>query len=241
MRRSDAGRAPAVATCLPWGEIHARGDDEAEVIMVQAGGPDLRLQLESQEPAAVQSDPSFCRVLVGGGAGMGTPENFELLDTLARALGGALVGTETAVQRGLLPSWRAMNLPGRRLSPQLYLCFGASGSAEHLRALRSDPVIVAINTDPRAPILKVARFGLLADGRTVAERLLQQLEGGQTVRTGLYDPGADGAATRADGLDRPRASFDITVDGVTLESLDGLDGLETLDSGPPATGEEPSS
>jgi electron transfer flavoprotein alpha subunit len=236
VRRSDAARTPAVATCLPWNELLAVGDDEAEVIMVPAAEADTRFQLESLTPQSGGLDPSFVRVLVAGGAGVG-PAGFEKLESLARALGGALVGTESACAQGLLPKERSIGLTGRRVAPQLYLCFGASGSADHLRTLRGDPVIVAINTDRRAPIMKVARYALVADATEIATHMLEALANGHISPGDPFDGSGvtATAVTEVDGtLPHPGApgSFGMAGD---------LETLETLDGGPAATGEEPSS
>ncbi len=160
----------APGTCRP-----AFGDDEAEVIVVQGGAT----------PAAVEEiaravDPASAletaRVVVTAGAGV-SAEAYGLLRDLAGALGGEVGMTRGAVERGLGPAEREVGAGGRRVAPRLYVACGASGSAEHLAGVAPDAQIVAINSDPAAPIFRVATYGLIGDFAEIAPGLIAAARG----------------------------------------------------------------
>jgi electron transfer flavoprotein alpha subunit len=112
-------------------------------------------------------------VVVSGGRGIGRKENFAYLQELASILGGAVGGSRVAIDNGWLPSSRQVGLTGTVVSPRLYFAIGISGAAQHLAGCASSQCIVAINTDPDAPIFKRARFGIVADYKEVLPTLIK--------------------------------------------------------------------
>jgi electron transfer flavoprotein alpha subunit len=177
------GARPTVATVLPFMEGAPAGDDEAEVIVVPAPDADLRVLIESARSGAAPLSLSEARVIVTGGAGLSSPEDFAVLGELARLLGGVVAATPTACDRGHAPRELCITRTPERPAPALYFSFAASGSVEHLRALRGSPVIVAVDRERTAPIFKVARYGIVGDAMTVARELVTELSQRPPVAT----------------------------------------------------------
>lgn len=114
-------------------------------------------------------------ILVAGGAGVGGSEGFGLLMELARRLGGTVAASRVAVDRGWMPSARQVGLTGRTVSPRVYLAFGISGAPQHIAGIRLAGKIVAVNSDPKAPIFQVADLAVVADLHSLIPSLLDRL------------------------------------------------------------------
>ncbi|QGP92024.1 Caffeyl-CoA reductase-Etf complex subunit CarE [Neomoorella glycerini] len=110
-------------------------------------------------------------IIVAGGRGVGSKENFRLLDELAGVLGGTLGASRAAVEAGWLPPEYQVGQTGTTVRPKVYFAIGISGAVQHLVGMQTSDVIVAINNDSQAPIFKVATYGIVGDFREVVPAL----------------------------------------------------------------------
>ena len=141
---------------------------------VSLGGLKTRF-VEVIKPAGGDVDITAQAKLVSIGRGIGSKDNVELAEELAQKLGATVSSSRPVVDAGWLPRTRQVGKSGLKVKPKLYLMLGISGAPEHLEGMKSAELIIAINTDKKAPIFNVAHYGATADLFEVAEAMLELL------------------------------------------------------------------
>ncbi len=171
----DIGRT-VVATLTPGSYAPAQGSaDDCEVLAIEppSFSPASPYELDEQEDPDRALDTA--RIVVTAGAGVRDAEQLALVERLAQALGGELGATGNLCRLGLVSPSREIGIGARHVAPRLYIVCGASGSAAHLGAVGQDAEIVAINSDPDAPIFRVASYGIVGDLAEVLPAWIEEL------------------------------------------------------------------
>jgi electron transfer flavoprotein alpha subunit len=149
---------------------------EAEIEELDAQFEDFSTAATMVEQAHAESEgPSIedADVIVAGGRGLGSPENFKLVEELAQALGGAVAATRAVVDAGWYPYSTQVGQTGKTVSPKLYIACGISGAIQHKVGMQSSGVIVAINKDPNAPIFEYSDLGVVGDLNEIVPKLTE--------------------------------------------------------------------
>ncbi len=121
-------------------------------------------------------DITEARIIVSGGLGMQSPDNFKLLVDLAEVLGGAVAASRPVVDNGWVEYSHQVGQTGRTVSPDLYIACGISGAVQHLAGMSSSRCIVAINSDPHAAIFSIADYGIVSDALKIVPLLTREFE-----------------------------------------------------------------
>ena len=133
--------------------------------------------LQLIEPEAGDVDITQADIIVSVGRGIGSEDNIEVAEELAQALGGVVAASRPIIDAGWLPRTRQVGKSGLTVKPKLYLALGISGAPEHVEGMKDSELIIAVNTDPQAPIFEVAHYGVVADLFDVVDALLEKVQG----------------------------------------------------------------
>jgi electron transfer flavoprotein alpha subunit len=177
------GALPAPSTLvsmIPGGYKPEQGYSEQAPELTEAAVQpldDLRVTLTGYiEPEAGDVDIANEAILIAIGRGVQTEDNIELAEEMAELMNGVVCASRPVVDQGWLPTPRMVGKSGKTVKPKLYLAMGISGAPEHVEGMIDSETIIAVNTDPAAPIFDIAKYGAEIDMLDLMEVLIEQLE-----------------------------------------------------------------
>ncbi|MCZ4344537.1 FAD-binding protein [Devosia neptuniae] len=154
----------------------AAGGNAAPIEALDGSVQAVARLLSSDRTESDTADLATAQIVVGGGIALGSAENFQLVENLAKKLGAAVGATRAAVDAGYAPNDWQVGQTGKIIAPDLYIAIGISGALQHLAGIQGAKKIVAINTDPEAPLVKLADIALIGDLFEIIPQLTAELD-----------------------------------------------------------------
>jgi len=170
----------ALVTMIPGGYKVEQGQSKQSPPVTQIEVPaleSLRVTLAKYiEPEAGDVDISKERLLIAVGRGIQNQDNISLAEDLAQAIGGVVCGSRPVIDQGWLATSRLVGKSGKHVKPKIYFAMGISGAPEHVEAITDSDTIIAVNTDPKAPIFDIAKYGAEMDMFDLFEVLIEKVK-----------------------------------------------------------------
>jgi electron transfer flavoprotein alpha subunit len=180
MAEGDLPTPTALVTMIPGGYQPDQGQSGEAPSITEADVPALdalRVTLSKYiEPETGDVDISKEPLLIAVGRGIQNKDNIELAEGLAQAIGGVVCGSRPVIDQGWLATSRLVGKSGKHVKPKVYFAMGISGAPEHVEAITDSDTIIAINTDPAAPIFNIAKYGIEGDIFELVEVLTEQVK-----------------------------------------------------------------
>jgi len=159
---------------MPEPDLKRRGEIIEEKVKISK--QDLPLKILEEHKRAKKVNLKAARIIVAGGAGVGNKENFKLVWDLANCLGAAPAASRAAVDLGFIDHEHQVGQTGTTVRPSLYIAVGISGAIQHQAGMNQSQKIVAINSDPNAPIFQVAHYKIVGDLNDVVPRMIKAIK-----------------------------------------------------------------